>query len=66
MPLRIIVRSVLCLALVASCSARRSSELHFAVGRAPGCVSVEDFNGDGKLDLVVANEQEQRCFRPPG
>lgn len=53
--------------LVASCSAPAAdrgraspsspSELHFAVGIAPGTVAIADFNGDGKLDLVVANEQ---------
>ncbi len=51
-----IVRSALCVPLIASCSAPLSSETHFAVGRAPGCVLVEDVNGDGKFDLVVANE----------
>jgi len=54
---KIIVRSALCLPLVTSCTAPHSSEPHFAVGRAPGYVSVEDFNGDGNLDMVVANEQ---------
>lgn len=29
----------------------------FAVGTAPGSVEIADFNGDGKFDLVVANEQ---------
>ena len=43
--------------VVASCSAPRSNEPRFAVGRSPGCVSVEDFNGDGRLDMVVLNEQ---------
>jgi len=54
---KMIVRSALCLPLVASCSAPRSSEPKFGVGRAPGYVLVEDFNGDGNLDMVVANEQ---------
>lgn len=31
----------------------------FATGSAPGSVEVADFNGDGKPDLVVANEQSQ-------
>jgi hypothetical protein len=48
---------VLCVMFVASCSARRSSEQRFAVGSAPGIVLVEDLNGDGRLDLVVANEK---------
>ncbi len=51
------VLSVLCVSFVASCIAPRSSDRHFAVGRAPGSVLVEDFNGDGRLDLVVANEK---------
>ncbi len=49
--------SALCVLFVASCNAHRSSELHFAVGRAPGSVLVEDLNADGRLDLVVANEK---------
>jgi hypothetical protein len=48
--------SALCVSLVASGTALRSSERHFAVGRAPGVVVVDDLNGDGRLDLVVANE----------
>jgi len=51
------VLSVLCVSFNASCTAPRSSEPHFAVGRAPGGVLVEDLNNDGKLDLVVANEK---------
>src|SRR3954452_7202476 len=31
----------------------------FATGSAPGSVEVADLNGDGKPDLVVANEQSQ-------
>ena len=31
----------------------------FATGSAPGSVEVADFNGDGKPDLAVANEQSQ-------
>jgi hypothetical protein len=51
------ILSALCVPFVASCTAPRSSEPHFAVGRAPGIVLVEDVNNDGKLDLVVANER---------
>jgi len=29
----------------------------FAVGAAPGSVAIDDFNGDGKLDIVTANEE---------
>jgi hypothetical protein len=32
-------------------------DLRFAVGNAPGSVAIADFNGDGKLDIVTANEQ---------
>ena len=54
---RIAVLLALCLSFLASCTAGPSSERHFRVGRAPGCVLVEDVNGDGRLDLVVANEK---------
>jgi hypothetical protein len=30
---------------------------HFPVGTAPGSVEIADLNGDGKLDIIVANEQ---------
>ncbi len=49
--------SALCVLFVTSCTALHPSEPHFAVGRAPGSVLVEDLNGDGRLDLVVANEE---------
>jgi len=32
-------------------------ERRFAVGTAPGSVAIADFNGDGKLDIVTANEE---------
>jgi FG-GAP-like repeat len=51
------VFSALCVSLVASCTAPGLSEPHFAVGKAPGGVLVEDLNGDGRHDLVVANEK---------
>jgi hypothetical protein len=54
---RMTVLFALCVSFVASCTARPSGERHFRVGRAPGCVLVEDVNGDGSLDLVVANEK---------
>jgi hypothetical protein len=54
---KMIVCSALCVPVIASCSAPISIEPQFAVGRAPGCVLVEDVNGDGKFDLVVANER---------
>jgi hypothetical protein len=54
---KLIVRLALCVPIVASCSAPLSSEPHFAVGRGPGYVAIDDFNADGKLDLVVANER---------
>jgi hypothetical protein len=34
-----------------------SAHLSFPTGKAPGSVEIADFNGDGKLDLVVANEE---------
>ena len=37
----------------------------FAVGSSPTSVAVADLNGDGKLDLVVANVEQQR-ERPAG
>jgi hypothetical protein len=49
--------SALCVLVISSCTTLRSSEQRFAVGRAPGVVVVEDLNGDGRLDLVVANEK---------
>ena len=49
--------SVLCASFVVSCAAPRSSDRHFAAGIAPGIVLVDDMNGDGRLDLVVANEK---------
>lgn len=33
------------------------TELRFPTGTAPGSVEIADFNGDGKFDVVVANEQ---------
>ena len=42
----------LCLGLAASPADRR-----FAVGSSPGSVAIGDFNGDGKLDIVTANER---------
>lgn len=49
---------VCCVALIANCSAEPASlERRFAVGDGPGIAAVVDANGDGKLDLVVANEK---------
>ncbi len=38
-------------------STAAAADLRFAVGTAPGSVEIADFNGDGKFDVVVANEQ---------
>jgi hypothetical protein len=56
---------VLSAALAVSCSTPSSgittpiptSVSHFPVGTAPGSVEIADLNGDGKPDIVVANEQ---------
>ena len=37
------------------------SDRRFAVGTAPGSVAIADFNGDGKLDIVTANEQSDNA-----
>jgi hypothetical protein len=55
--MRAIVLLAVCLLVLASCSASVSTHRQFAVGRAPGYVLIEDVNGDGKFDLVVANER---------
>jgi hypothetical protein len=34
-----------------------AAELRFATGTAPGSVEAADFSGDGKFDIVIANEQ---------
>jgi hypothetical protein len=34
-----------------------NTDLRFPAGKAPGSVEIADFNGDGKSDLVVANEE---------
>lgn len=38
-------------------STAATTDLRFATGTAPGSVEIADFNGDGKVDVVVANEQ---------
>lgn len=53
----LILRWALCFPLSASCSAVTQNDFSYAVGTRPGTVAVADFNGDGKLDIVVANEQ---------
>lgn len=38
-------------------STAATTDLRFATGTGPGSVEIADFNGDGKVDVVVANEQ---------
>lgn len=38
-------------------STAAATDLRFPTGTAPGSVEIADFNGDGKFDVVVANEQ---------
>jgi hypothetical protein len=61
---KLIFAMMLSAALTANCGtssgvtspiATRNS--HFSVGTAPGSVEIADLNGDGKLDIIVANEQ---------
>jgi hypothetical protein len=42
-------------------STAAATNLQFSVGSAPGSVEIADFNGDGKLDIVVANEQSDNA-----
>ena len=54
------VLSALCLAFDASCTAPRMSDRSSPWGEEiRGCVLVEDVNGDGKFDVVVANERSR-------
>ncbi len=46
-----------CAVLGLSAFAPTPGDRHFAVGNAPGSVAIADVNGDGKLDIVTANEQ---------
>jgi hypothetical protein len=57
---RRILVSVFVTAAAAHCGVTASepnTDLRFPVGKAPGSVEIADFNGNGKLDLVVANEE---------
>jgi hypothetical protein len=62
---KLIFALVIAAAITVNCGASSSeitftaatANLRFSVGTAPGSVEIADFNSDGKLDLVVANEQ---------
>lgn len=45
------------LAVAASATAGFAGAVRYAVGISPHAVAVGDFNGDGKLDLAVANDR---------
>jgi hypothetical protein len=55
--------SVIAAAVIANCgvspsrSPSTAGTTLFAVGTAPGSIEIADFNSDGQLDIVVANEQ---------
>ncbi len=38
-------------------STAATTDLRLPTGTAPGSIEIADFNGDGKFDVVVANEQ---------
>jgi VCBS repeat protein len=48
---------LLFVSVFAATIAATAEDLRFATGTAPGSVEIADLNGDGKFDLVVANEQ---------
>jgi hypothetical protein len=52
------VLSVLCVSFNASCTAPRSSEPHFAVGRAPGGVLVEDPGNGPRITSLIESGQD--------
>jgi len=62
---KLLFGSVLAATMAANCevftsgvpSTAAARDLRFATGTAPGSVEIADWNGDGKFDLVVANEQ---------
>jgi hypothetical protein len=59
----LILALMIAAALTVNCGAPSSgttataNALRFSAGSAPGTVEIADFNGDGKLDIVAANEQ---------
>jgi FG-GAP-like repeat len=55
MPFKIIAGVILCLSLVAGCSAPQSDEPHFAVGRAPGWVAIAIGDGRGEFTMLAGS-----------
>jgi hypothetical protein len=70
MTAKLIFAMTLAAALTVSCdtsssgviSPRPGSDSRFPVGVAPGSVEIADLNGDGKPDIVVANEQSKNVM----
>ena len=55
-----VLRCALCFPLATSCFAVPQSDSRYAVGTRPGTVAVADFNGDGKAEVVVTSNSQNR------